>query len=237
LINPDWLDSTMVVRNEAINTEDPMNLDSAKTDIKLLPYRQFVSENPTGLSYFQPILDVLHYVPSRLELVKPPLLVEGKNDFYALSYLIKVCLSSKLPFDIVPCMGSGTLDQLIALYSGWGKKVTVLLDSDKAGRSEKLRYENKFGALVHGRVICYGDIWQNWENGSLEKVVGKAELLSLQQRVFPDKPYKKNLVHLAIQELYAKQQRIELSSPLTLSIEKIVEFLCDKVDQSEAQVR
>jgi predicted ATP-dependent endonuclease of OLD family len=225
LINPDWLDSTLVVRNEAVTADDTVDFDSAKTDIKLLPYRTFVAQNPSGLSYFQPILDVLHYVPSKLELLKPPLLVEGKSDFYALSYLTKVCESIALPFDVIPCLGSGTLDQLIALYAGWGKEFIVLLDSDKAGKTEQVRYEKKFGSLIHGRLFTYGNIDAKWDGYGIEKIIGKSDLLLIQQTVFPEKNYKKDLANLAIQELNAKKQPVKLTPLLKERVQTLVTYL------------
>jgi AAA15 family ATPase/GTPase len=226
LINPEWLDNTFIVRNEALEDEDSLeSLGAAKTDIKLLPYRQFVSKYPSGVSYFQPILDVIKYVPSDLEIVKPALLVEGKSDFYTLALLAKVCLKLKLRFEFMPCMGSGTVDQLIALYAGWGKRFVVLLDSDKAGRDEKARYQKKFGSLVDGRLVSYGDINEKWASFGIEKVIGKTDLLSIQSLKFPDEPYKKAQFHLAVQELLATSTSFPVSTELAGAVRAVVDHV------------
>lgn len=232
LINPEWLDNTMVIRNEGIEYEDSLeDFGSAKTDIKLLPYRKFVSDNPSGISYFQPILDVLQHTPSRLELIRPPVLVEGKGDFYVLSYMTKICLDMALPFDLIPCMGSGTMDQLIALYAGWGKKFFVLLDSDSAGKGEKKRYLDKFGSLVHDRVICYRDIYSGWDKFALEKIVGEDALEVIHEKVFSGIPYKKEKFHFAVQELLATKAAVKLPSTANEAIVKIASYLAEKLDE------
>lgn len=212
LINPDWLDATFVARNHGITPDDVSQyFNSAQTDIKLIPYRKFVSENPSQVSYFQPVLDFLQYAPSRLESIKPCVLLEGKNDFYGMKYLLSICLDKELSYDLIPCGGSGTVDQLIALYSGWGKPFLVLLDSDGAGVAEKSRYIEKFGSLVEGSVLTYADIDASWSGFALEKVVGKKDLEMIQSQIYPSSKYEKKKFCLSIQELLMKKKGVELS--------------------------
>lgn len=212
LINPEWLDATFVSQNLGVAPDGLSdNFDSTQTDIRLTPYRQFVSKNPSQVSYFQPVLDVLQYTPSRLEPVKPAVLVEGKNDYYGLRYFLTVCLSKSLDFDLIPCAGSGTADQLLALYTGWGKRFTLLLDSDTAGTTSKFRYIEKFGSLVFDRVKTYGDINGAWDKFGLEKVIGEGDLEIIQNTVFPSTKFNKKTVWLAIQELLIKRIPVELS--------------------------
>jgi predicted ATP-dependent endonuclease of OLD family len=67
MINPDWLESTFVVKNVGLNLEDTDNYNIRKTNINIEPYREFVVNHPRNTAYFQPILDVLEYTPSDLE--------------------------------------------------------------------------------------------------------------------------------------------------------------------------
>ena len=64
LINPGLLESTFVVRNEALKEEEFDSYNAKMTDITVERYRSFVSSHPNQTTYFQPILDLLEYVPS-----------------------------------------------------------------------------------------------------------------------------------------------------------------------------
>ena len=102
LINPKWLENAYVVTNEALlDTEDFYNLRC--TNVKIERYRSFVNSHPQEVSYFQPILDVLEYVPSDLEICKPGIILEGKNDFYTLNYFFKIILK-KSELSLIPGM-------------------------------------------------------------------------------------------------------------------------------------
>lgn len=228
LVNPEWLDSSFIVANEGINYESNSELEweAQKTKITLTPYRRFVSENPSKLSYFQPVLDVLQYRPSKLESTRNCVFVEGKNDFYTISYLVKVCLGFSLEFDVMPCMGSGTIDQLISLYCGWGRNVVVLLDADKAGVKEKDRYLEKFGAMLNGRVISYADIEPAWKSKELEKILDKNDVIEIQAKCFHgDTKFNKDKFNLAVQELLVNGKKANLSNNSVAAVQKIVKKL------------
>ncbi|MEI9910984.1 MAG: AAA family ATPase [Bacteroidota bacterium] len=109
LINPNWLESTYVVKNEGLKLEDPETYNIKKTNISIEPYREFVINHPHNTAYFQPILDVLDYTPSNLESLPNCVLVEGKNDFYTLAYFQEVILSKATKLNIAPSTGSGNL--------------------------------------------------------------------------------------------------------------------------------
>lgn len=140
LINPKWLESTYVVKNTGIDYENEAEYDSKKTDISVMKYREFASKYPSQTSYFQPILEILEYKPSNLELVPKVVLTEGKNDFYTFNYFQEIIKEYRLPLKFVPGTSANNLSNLISLYLGWGTKFVVLLDSDKAGEKAKERY-------------------------------------------------------------------------------------------------
>ena len=62
----------------------------------------------TKTRYFQPILDVLDYRPSQLEMVPDLIMVEGKNDYYTLRYMNEVIFDNAVDgLHISPGGGSG----------------------------------------------------------------------------------------------------------------------------------
>ncbi len=224
LINPKWLENAYVVTNDALlNTDD--FYDPKCTNIKLERYRTFVNSHPQEVSYFQPILDVLEYVPSDLEICKPGIILEGKNDYYTLNYFFKVILGKKeLP--LIPGMNSTNSNTLISLYSGWGKEFFVFLDSDEGGKAGKKKYEEHFGQLIEGRIYTFGDIDCEWKKSNMESILSNSEKLKIQQYVFPNmKKYSKNSYNKAIQELFMNSTKIEISKETIEKFEKIYNFM------------
>jgi energy-coupling factor transporter ATP-binding protein EcfA2 len=168
LINPDWLEKTFVVRNKATDSFDDLTTTAKETDIAIEKYRIFASSHPSQTQYFQPILDVLEYSPSKLELVPDIVLVEGKNDFYALRYAQLLLGGNRV--NTYPGNGASTLDAVIALYAAWARNFIVLLDSDNAGIAQKARYEEKFGSLVSNRIFTLADIEPALAGAAMESV-------------------------------------------------------------------
>ena len=149
LINPNWLENTYVVINKGFDYDNAIEYVPKGTDVTIERYRSFAAKHPDQTRYFQPILDVLDYKPSRLEMVEDVVMVEGKNDFYTLEYMKKVAgIGSSGDIQLVPGNGAGSLDTVIRLYLGWAKEFVVLLDSDKEGAIQKRRYTDTFGPIV-----------------------------------------------------------------------------------------
>lgn len=237
LINPDWLDATYIVKNDAASSDNiDFDYDSSKTNITLVPYRRFVSENPSQVSYFQPILDLIGYIPSKLNSQNNSLLVEGKNDYYSMRYMM-LCAGIACDFDILPCSGSGTADQLIALYSGWGKNFAVLLDSDSAGKKEKNRYIEKFGSLVSDSIIDYSDIDPLWDGFAMEKIIGQDTCQFIHGEVFPDEKFSKKSLNLAIQELLIKNKIIDIGDISTKNIKKIFTHVDSMISDEKSSIK
>lgn len=224
LINAKWLENAYVVTNEALNNiEDFYNPQC--TNIKLERYRSFVNSHPQEVSYFQPILDVLEYVPSDLEICKPGIILEGKNDYYTLNYFFKVILG-KNEIPLIPGMNCSNSDTLISLYCGWGKEFFVFLDSDEGGQAGKKRYEDLFGSIVKDRLYTFYDVDPNWNKNNMESILPDSEKLKIQQYVFPDKfEYSKNSYNKAIQELLMNSTKIDISQDVIEKFEKIYAFM------------
>ena len=157
LINPYWLENTYVVRNKGFDFDNAIGYTAKATDITIERYRSFAAKHPDQTRYFQPILDVLDYEPSQLEMVPDVVLVEGKNDFYTLAYMRKIIgVDKSSDIQMVPGNGAGSLDSIIRLYLGWAKNFVTLLDSDSEGENQKQRYMKMFGPMW--KVGC--SLWE-----------------------------------------------------------------------------
>ena len=227
LINPNWLESTFIVRNKALEYEDD-DFNFKPNDIEVEKYRSFINNHPNQHTYFQPILDVLEYRPSNLEAIEDVIMLEGKNDFYTLSYFQDVILKPKKKkmISLLPGTGCGSLDTAIQLYYAWGRKFIILLDSDKEGRNQKKRYLEMFGSIVKSRVFTLGDIDPNWANTELEEIFNEKDRLLIQQSVFPEiTRFKKKNFNLAIQENLINNNAVLVSQITNKKIEIILNFL------------
>ncbi|MBV9571592.1 MAG: AAA family ATPase [Alphaproteobacteria bacterium] len=159
MIEPKWLEQTFIVTNRAdappVSVLDEISLDDESLDIQVSLYRQFVNNHPNQTSYFQPILDRLQVVPSRLDLQRASVVVEGKSDYYLLRYAANLLKVSDPP--LVPALGAGTFGTLAALHVGWNLKFLFVLDGDKKGRGERDRYESEYG-IPGDRLVTIDEI-------------------------------------------------------------------------------
>ena len=78
LINPKWLAGAYIVRNKAIDYDNPEGADTTETDINAILYKNFVAEHPNEEDHFKPILDALEYTPSNLEVLPATILPKAK---------------------------------------------------------------------------------------------------------------------------------------------------------------
>lgn len=142
MIEPKWLEQTFIVTNRAdappVSVLEDLSLDDESLDIKVTKYRSFVNTSPGNTSYFQPILDRLEVVPSRFDIQKRSIVVEGKSDYFVLRYAMS--LHEKLEMPIIPGLGAGTVGALVALHLGWSLDLLFVLDGDAKGVEERERY-------------------------------------------------------------------------------------------------
>lgn len=231
LINPKWLESTFIVRNKALEYEKDDIDNFEPTNIEVEKYRSFVSRHPDQHTYYQPILDVLEYRPSNLEAIKDVIMVEGKNDFYTLSYFQELLVKSENKIALLPGMGAGGLNTPIKLYYAWGRQFTILLDSDEEGHKQKKRYQDLFGNIVLNRIFILEDIDLSWKGCSTEKIFADNDALKMQQSVFPDeKKIKKKLLNLAIQENLSKGNAVSVSKATINNFSKLLNFLSTSLE-------
>ncbi len=200
LINPEWLEGTYVVRNAGLSYDAPEDsYNSSQTQIQTSRYREFAVKHPDQFTYFQPILDVLDYQPSLLEPVPRLVMVEGKNDFYVLKYLMNQRLGPES--SVLPGTGAGSLDTVIKIYLAWGKPFIILLDGDREGARQKKRYLDVFGSILHDRVFTLGDVAQSLAKKTLDRIITDDDRLVIQKSCYPNaQKNRKDLFARSIQE-------------------------------------
>lgn len=147
MIEPKWLEQTFIVTNRSDAPSgsmlDAISLDDESLDIKVATYRSFVNQHSNQTSYFQPVLDRLEVVPSRFDIQRASVILEGKSDYYVLRYAAKLHGKKELP--LLPGLGAGTFGALAALHVGWNLAFLFVLDGDHQGRVEKTRYVKEYG--------------------------------------------------------------------------------------------
>ncbi len=160
LVNPLWLERAHVVSSDLdpeSELEGRFAEAGADINITVTPYRRFVGENEEKSHYFQPILDKLQYSPSALEAKDTGVLVEGKSDFYILSWY-KKHHGKKLALNFLPVNGVTNASAVISLFLGWGKDFVFLCDSDAEGKSAMRKYQNEL-PIGSEHFVEYEDVF------------------------------------------------------------------------------
>lgn len=229
LINPKWLENTFVIQNQAIDYNDEVKYNSKNTNIKIHKYRNFAVNYPNQTTYFQPILEVLDYRPTNLELVPKVILTEGKNDFYTYNFIQKILYNNE-DIRLMPGTSSSNLETLISLYLGWGRKFIILLDADKEGEKQKKRYCEIFGETLNELIFTYSDIEQSWGNYQTENLFEEHDRMLIQNKYYPNESsYSKKTFNRCIQEMYMNNETIELSDNTAENFRKMFEFFISKL--------
>lgn len=235
LINPDWLESAFVVKNEGLEYGDSeMNYNANKTNIKVTRYREFAVKHPNQTDYYRPILDVLDYIPSKFDPIPNVIMVEGKNDYYVMSYMQTLLKNKEL--HILPGTSSSNLECPIRLYSAWGKQFLVLLDSDGEGEKQKTRYEGIFESLLANRVFTLSDIDESWKNGEMELLISEEDKLKIQKLAYVNEDHiSKKHFNRAVQELLIKKTKVAISQETEANFNKLFSFLNTKLKENSGK--
>ncbi|HST41169.1 MAG TPA: AAA family ATPase [Conexibacter sp.] len=241
LIEPNWLGTTSVVANRGLG-DSPVSADFSadRTDISVTPYRRFAARHPPQAHYFQPILDVLDYVPSSLEFASGAIFVEGKSDFYLLRYFEDMVLRRPAADRLhwMPGGGAGTLDSLIQLAVGWAYPFVALLDSDRAGSAQAKRYRDKFGAIVDPHLMLLSEASGQPNVRAIESVLSEEDRLGFQRLLDPDsRTYRKKTLALAIQEAVVGEHVVPLSDSATMALTTIDDRLRRRLVDIEISLR
>jgi AAA domain, putative AbiEii toxin, Type IV TA system/AAA ATPase domain len=229
LIEPTWLPTSYVIANTGLDAAAmSTEFTAQRTNVTISPYRQFAADHPDQAHYFQPILDVLRYAPSRLELVPEAVMVEGVSDFYLLAYYDRVVLRAA-PADalnIMPGGGAGTLDDLLQLYIGWSRPFVALLDSDNAGVQQLNRYVDKFGQIVKPHLIALAEASGQTRAKGIESLLTEADRVAFQHLVDASATeYRKKTFALGVQEALVSEAEVPLTTSAVNALHKVRETL------------
>lgn len=169
MINPLWLERAYIIQNIASDYDSEVgSFDVIGTNIKAIPYKDFVGQNPNKVTYFQPALDSLDAAISPLFKSGNAVIIEGKFDYYAIRYFLdRMCRDTNVCF--YPGSGAGNLISLVNLFEGWAVNYYIILDDDAAGRKEKIRYTDEL-MVPPRRVMTIADIIPDSTGKSFESL-------------------------------------------------------------------
>lgn len=215
LINPEWLDQAFIVSNQSIDYDrlDDGNrmLNDTPASVNVDRYRNFVGRYPDKTTYFQPVLDKLDVTPSRLDLMRPSILVEGKADYLLLEYGRKVLLSSESVVSIVPTRGAMGMEELIGIFLGWGIPFVICLDDDQEGRSAQKKYIQEWGMDVN-KVKTLADVHGDLVGKSIEGFLQDEDLLMIARHFQIEASPTKSQIQLFFSEKLAKRETVNISA-------------------------
>ena len=170
--------------------------------------------------YFQPILDRLQVVPTRFDLQKASIVLEGKSDYYVLRYAIMVTKRTDMP--LFPGMGAGTFGALAAMHVGWNLNFLFVLDGDKQGKTERDRYISEFG-IPSNRIVTIDQFIQNVR--VIEDLLDGDALVAIQRELgLSDLPTKGQIKRFC-QERLASGKFHDLSPQFILNANAILDGL------------
>ena len=214
MINPDWLDQAFIVANAAIDYGKAYQNDNveANTRIWLERYRTFVGQNPDKVTYFQPVLDKLDVVPSRFDVLKKSVLLEGKGDYRIVEYVQSVISKIDRAYALVPTRGATGMQELLGIFLGWSVDFVICLDDDKEGRRAREVYRSEWG-LPDERVFTLGDLSGSYKNCRIEGLLDAADIALISKHYGVDKPTK-GQIGLYFSEMLSTRTEVEISEKL-----------------------
>ncbi|MCK1453395.1 AAA family ATPase [Bradyrhizobium sp. 35] len=229
MIEPKWLEQTFIITNRADapgnSILDEISLDDESLDVKVASYRSFVNEHPNQTSYFQPILDRLEVAPSRFDINRSSVILEGKSDYYILRYAAKLQGMPDLPF--IPALGAGTFDALASLHVGWNLDFLFLLDGDKQGLEEKKRYSQLYGISAN-RLATISELSGNIK--VIEDLLDEEALKFIQSELsLPSSP-NKSQIRRFFQERLASDKTTKISAGFSSSSKGLLHALRSRLN-------
>ena len=169
LINPEWLDQAFIISNTAMEYDDLLERPksvSRHTDVDAVRYRAFVGTNPDKTTYFQPVLDRLQVIPSRLDSLQPSILVEGKGDYLILRHGLS-SLNALGDYAIIPTRGADHFEELVGIMLGWGVNFAICCDDDPAGRRAVSDFTENWG-MQKPSVFTLADVDASLKGKTIE---------------------------------------------------------------------
>ncbi len=226
MVNPDWLDQAFIVYNSSVDYEEEIRSSSLRrplpTSVCISKYRTFVGENPDKLTYFQPVLDSLQIAPSRIDLVRPSILTEGKSDYLILKFGISQSLS-KVGASIVPTRGATGMDELIGIFKGWGIPFIVMLDDDREGKLAAKKYFNEWH-LQEDQVFTLANVSNKLKEKDIRGFLDTTDEVAISTHFSISTKPTKSQVQLFFSEMLAQNKQVILSEHFRECIDQFVQL-------------
>ena len=212
LINPDWLDQALIVSNDAVDYDDlkaGIYQVNRVSRVKAERYRSFVGANPDKTTYFQPVLDRLQVVPSRLDALQPAVVVEGKGDYLILScglWLSGVVRS----YAVIPTRGADHFGELVGILLGWGVDFALCCDDDAPGRKAVDDFVQNWG-ISASKAFTLGAIDKSLKDKTIEAILEKDDVELISKHYGLDGAPTKSQIQLFFSEHLASKSKIPVS--------------------------
>ncbi len=212
MINPEWLDQAYIVSNRAVDYDDTSSTvgEPRHTDIHAQKYRTFVGQNPDKPTYFQPVLDRLQVVPSRLDALQPSVLVEGKGDYLILKYGVFLLGKDESKFAIIPTRGADHFGELVGILLGWGVNFALCFDDDQKGKAACKGYLAEW-AIAPSNAFTLADCDSSLAGKSIEGLLEKSDVDLIRAHYGISKSPTKSQVQLFFSEKLALREIVDLS--------------------------
>lgn len=228
MIDPSKIEYVNIVENSEIGQTEEQEITGGwrkeHTTISVTPYRKFVATyGASRTNYFQPVLDTLAYAPSRLELPRKAIFVEGKGDRALFSSAIKV-LSDPDGIAVINCEGAGGFGTLIALYQGWAWDFIAVLDDDQAGRKNARRYRKELG-LSKDIVFTLGEANDELKDKELEDILTDDDKAAIATAIGVDRAPTKEETTNFLMEVDAGALHFDFSEQLLQRVQSIISKL------------
>ena len=233
MVEPKWLEQTFIVTNREDAPNDPsidmLLLDDESLDIQASRYRFFVNKYPNKISYFQPVLDRLDVAPSRFDIEKHSVVLEGKSDYYILRYAAKML--GKESFSLLPGVGASTFGALISLSIGWNLNMLFVLDGDPEGKRQRERYVRDYG-IAGNRVVAISQLIDGAK--IVEDLLDyDACKIILSELRLGDETLKKNQIMQYFQESLARDEIHSLGSGFESNMKRLFDGLERRIPQTD----
>lgn len=220
LINPEWLDQAYIVSNDALADDLSTSIayDGVKeTRIDAQRYRNFVGKNPDKTSYFQPVLDKLQVIPSKLDLLQPAVLVEGKGDYLILTYGLWNAGLCNGKYTVLPTRGANHFSELVGIMLGWGVRFCACFDDDKPGRAAVRELINDWG-ISEARAFTLSKVHKDLIDGTVESFLEESDRSLIAEYYEVEEIPSKSQIQLFFSEALAGKRSVALSAEFTSRI-------------------
>lgn len=163
------------------------------------------------MTYFQPVLDKLDVIPSKLDLTRKSIFVEGKGDYLILEYGRRIMLNSSSDVHVVPTRGATGMDELIGLFTGWGIPFIICLNDDKEGKAAQRKYIESW-CLSEDKVWTLRKISEDLKDKEISGFLEPTDFELIKSYFGLSKSPTKSQIQLFFSEHLAKKSKIEMSA-------------------------